>query len=96
MLADLLVATALALIFLLLGWLWGRATSSGKPLSRFKKELLTFAFVFVLGMGYIMALVSDLRWKRALLFPAIACWAASVAGVVWYRHRPRRSNSSPG
>ncbi|MGH9538883.1 MAG: hypothetical protein ACRD3H_13225 [Terriglobales bacterium] len=59
MLSDFLVATALALIFLLLSWAWGRATSGGKPLNRFKRRLLTFAFIFVLGMVYIMVLVSD-------------------------------------
>lgn len=87
MVSDLLVATALALLFLLLSWSWGRATSAGKPLNRFKRTLLTYSFIFVLGMSYMMAFAADLRWPKILLFSSIGCWGAALAGVAWYRHR---------
>ena len=93
MLGDLLVATVLALIFLLLSWSLGRATSGGRPLNRFKRTLLTFSFIFMLGMAYIMVLVSDLNWNRGLLFPIIACWAVVIAGAAWYRYRREKSDS---
>jgi len=90
LLSDFLVATVLALIFLLLSWSWGRATSGGKPLNRFKRRLLTFGFIFLLGMAYIMVLASDLSWNRTLLFPVIACWGAVVSGVAWYCFRRQK------
>jgi hypothetical protein len=94
LLDDLFVATVFAVIFLVLSWWWGRVTSGGKPLNQFKKRLLAFSFIFVLGMAYLMVLVSDLNWNRALLFPVIACWAVSVAGVAWYRYWKQKSGSS--
>lgn len=89
MVSDLLVATALALLFLALSWSWGRATGAGKPLNRFKRTLLAYSFVFVLGMSYMMAFGAELRWPKILLFSAIACWGAALAGVAWLRHRTR-------
>jgi uncharacterized membrane protein len=91
--SDLVVATVLALILLFLSWLSGRATGRGKPLNRFKRRLLTFSFIFVLGMGYMMALVSDLKWSRTLLFPAIVCWGLVVAAVAWYCSRREKPES---
>lgn len=93
MLSDVLVVSALALIFLLLAWLWGRATSAGKPLNPFKRRLLFYGFVFVLGMGYIMTFVGDLKWPRTLLFPAIACWGVVLGLVAWVRNRKQKCNA---
>ena len=93
MLSDVLVATGLALIFLLLAWLWGRATSAGKPLNRFKRSLLLYGFFFVLGMGYIMTFVADLKWPQSLLFPAIACWGVVLGLVAWVSYRRQKRNS---
>jgi hypothetical protein len=95
LLTDFLVVTGVALIFLLLTWLWGRTTSAGKPLNPFKRRVLVYGFIFVLGMGYIMALVADLKWPRGLLFPAIACWGAALGVVAWYRYQ-RQSRDSCG
>jgi hypothetical protein len=92
-LSDVLVATCLALIFLLLAWLWGRATSAGKPLNPFKRRLLFYGFAFVLGMGYIMTFSADLRWPRTWLFPAIACWGVVLGFVAWIRYRRQKRNS---
>ena len=95
MLSDVLVATGLALIFLLLAWLWGRATSAGKRLNPFKRRLLFYGFVFVLGMGYIMTFVADLRWPRTWLFPAIACWGVVLGFVVVISPLTRPADSHP-
>jgi hypothetical protein len=92
-LSDVLVATSLALIFLLLAWLWGRATSAGKPLNPFKRRLLFYGFAFVLGMGYIMTFFADLRWPRTLLFPALACWGVLLGSVAWIRYRRQKRSS---
>ena len=93
MLSDVLVVTGLALIFLLLAWLWGRATSAGKPLDTFKRRFLFYGFVFVLGTGYIMTFVGDLKWPRLSLFPAIACWGVVLVLVAWVRYRKQKRNS---
>ena len=93
LLTDFFVATGLAMIFLLLTWLWGRATSAGKPLNQFKSRLLVFSLLFALGMGYIMALFANVRWPRALLFPSIACWGALLGLVAWSRYRRQKRDS---
>lgn len=87
MVSDFLVGTGLALIFLFLSWLWGRATGAGKPLNLFKRRLLFYGFFFALGIVYIMVLVADLRWPRTLLFPAIACWGAILGFLAWFNYR---------
>jgi len=92
-LSDVLVVTGLALIFLLLAWLWGRATSAGKHLNTFKRRFLFYGFVFVLGMAYIMTFVGDLKWPRISLFPAIACWGVVLVLVAWVRYRKQKRNS---
>jgi hypothetical protein len=80
---DFLVITGLALIFLLLSWLYGRLVSGGQPLNTFKRGILAYGFVFVLGMGYIMLLVADLHWAKELLLPLIGIWGAGgLIGVV--------------
>ena len=87
MFQDFLVMTGLSLIFLLLGWSWGRATGGGQPLNRFKRRLLSFSFLFVVGMSYIMFLTAYLAWPRKLLFPLIGCWGVVLACIAWYRFR---------
>ena len=93
MLTDFFVATGLALIFLLLSWSWGRATSAGKQLNPFKKTLLVYSFLFALEMGYIMALFANVKWPRALLFPSIACWGGLLGLVAWSRKWRRKRGS---
>src|SRR5271169_5709845 len=83
--ADFLVTTTLAIGFLVIAWLYGRVVSGGGPLNQFKKKLLLYAFIFALGMVYLMMLVFDLQWPRGLLFPLIGLWAAIVGGIAWWR-----------
>ena len=91
---DFLVITGLALIFLLLSWLYGRMLSAGGPLNRLKRRVLVYGFAFVLGMGYLMVLVADLHWPKELLFPLISLWGAIVGLVAWWRHRRGKRNIS--
>jgi hypothetical protein len=92
LLSDFLVATGLALIFLLCS-LWGRTASAGNPFNTFKKGSLIYGFTFVLRMGNIMVLVADLKSPRTLLFPAIGCWGVVLGFAAWLRHKRQTRDS---
>ncbi len=68
---DFLVATGVALIFLAVSWAFGRVVGGGGQLNAFKRRLLLYGFVFVLGEAYVMMFASNLHWPKELLFPAI-------------------------
>jgi len=91
---DFLVITGLALIFLLLSWPYGRVLSAGRPLNVFKKRVLAYGFLFVLGMGYVMALVADMHWPKELLFPLIGFWGVAVGLVAWWRYRREKARDA--
>lgn len=93
---DFLVITGLALIFLLLSWLWGRVISGGRPLNVFKTRLLCYGFAFVLGIGYLMVLVADLHWPKGLLFPMIGIWGGVLGLAAWWRYRRGKRSSGLG
>lgn len=95
-LRDFSVATGLALLFLLLTWVYGRVLSAGRPLNAFKRRLLLHAFVFALGMMYLMLAVSDLGVSKELLFPLIGVWAGLVGLLAWWRHRRDRRDAFGG
>ncbi len=84
---DFLVVTGVALGFLLVSWVYGRVLSAGRPLNAFKRIILVYGFMFVLGTGYLMLIVADLHWPKELLFPMIGVWGAVVALVAWWRYR---------
>lgn len=86
---DFLVITGLALLFLLISWAYGRVLSAGKPLNTVKKQILVWAFIFVLGLGYIMVAVADLDLRHDLLFELIGIWIVTVGLVGWWRFRYR-------
>lgn len=90
LLEDFSVATSVALIFLLLTWLSGRALSGGGTLNSFKRGALIYGFVFVLGMGYVMLLVADMHWPKVVLFPAIGGWGCIVMLVARWRYRRQK------
>lgn len=96
LLVDLAVATGLALIFLLMTWLYGRVLSGGRPLNAFKKRVLGYTFMFALGMVYLMAFVSGLHWPKELLFPAIGGWGCVVGFLAWWRYRREKRNAERG
>jgi len=92
---DFLVITAFALIFLFLSWLYGCMVSAGRPLNTFKRRVLTYGFAFVLGMGYLMALVANLQWPKDLLLPMISVWGALVGLLAWWGYRRAKRNGPP-
>ena len=86
---DFLVATGLLLIFVLLSWSYALVLSGVRPLSVFKRRLLTLTTLFAAGMVYSMLIISDLNWPKALIFPVIGLWAAAVVFIAWWRYRKR-------
>jgi hypothetical protein len=93
--ADFLVATGLALIFLALSWVYGRVLSGGRRLNSFKRKLLLFGFVFVLGEAYIMMFASNLPLVTNLLFPLIGIWGLVVGLLAWWRLRRNSDGTFP-
>jgi hypothetical protein len=93
-LTDLGVSTGVSLIFLAISWSFTRAVNSGRPFSPLQKRMLLYSFVFVLGMSYLMLLVSDMRWPTNLIFPMIGAWGGLVALAAWWRYR--RARTEPG
>jgi DMSO/TMAO reductase YedYZ heme-binding membrane subunit len=89
---DFFVATALILIFVLLSWVYGRGLSGGRTLNPFKRRLLIYASIFAAGMIYLMLVVSDLHWRKELVFPLIGLWAIVVGLVAWFRYRRERAH----
>jgi hypothetical protein len=90
-LLNYLIASAFALIFLLLYWIRGRKTSGWLPLNSFKTRLLVYGVVFVLGEAYLMVVFADLKWPRPLLFLAIASWGVLLSPGPWNRQYTRES-----
>jgi hypothetical protein len=88
-LSELIVVTGLGLIFLFLSWLWNRRTSGGS----LKKRLLVTGVLFVIGEVYLMVLIADLKWPRAVLFLAIASWGVLLGSAPWYRRPQPKSDS---
>ena len=91
---DFVVATGLALIFLALSWAFGRAVTGGRRLNAFKRKLLLYVFIFVLGEAYIMMFASDLRWPEEVLLPMISVWGVLVGLLAWWRYRRAKRNRS--
>lgn len=90
---DFVVVTGLALLFLLVSWVYGRVLSKGGPLNAIKRGILLYAFVFALGMMYLMLLVSDLHWRMEWLFPLIAFWGVLLGLLAWRYHRGKHRRS---
>jgi hypothetical protein len=49
---------------------------------RFIARLLVYTFALVLGEIYLMLLIADGRWPRALRFVAIVSWGVLLGSVV--------------
>jgi hypothetical protein len=88
-LPDLVVATGLALLFLVLSWVYGRALSSGGALNNVKRRILAYGFVFVLGGVCMLMLLPDLKWPSELIFTTVGAWGALVGFIAWWRRRLR-------
>lgn len=79
----------LALVFLLLGWPYARVVAAGRPLSKVQRVALRYGFAYVLGMGYLMAIVSTLGWKGHWAIVLTVIWALVLALLAWRRHRSK-------
>ncbi len=51
------------------------------------KTTLVYGFFFILGMAYIMMLISWTDWPPRLVFPFILGWAALVAYLARCHYR---------
>ncbi len=55
-----------------------RSINVGRPLGPIQRKMLLYGFVFVLGTGGVMLLVTDLHRPKQLLFPLIGIWGVLV------------------
>jgi hypothetical protein len=92
-LTDIAVVVGITVILLALSWSYMRSINVGQPLRPVQRKMLFYGFSFVLGMGCVMLLVSDLHWPKQLMFPLIGIWGALVAGTAWWRHRRSQSQA---
>jgi hypothetical protein len=88
-LQDFLVATGIALVFIVLGWAEVRGIFLGRTLPSHIRKTIAYGFLFVLGMGYIMMTVSWLDWSPRWIFVLVPCWGVLLASVAWWRYRLR-------
>jgi hypothetical protein len=56
-------------------------------------RLFIYGVLFMLGEGYLTVLIAGLKWPRAALFVAIACWGALLLAGEWYRHQRRKGEA---
>lgn len=92
-LTDIGVVVGITVIFLALSWSYMRSINVGQPLRPIQRTMLFYGFSFVLGMGCVMLLVSDLHWPRQLMFPLIGILGALVAATAWWRYRRSQSQA---
>jgi hypothetical protein len=81
--SDVLVISAVSLIFLGLSWSSARSINLGKPLSDLQRKMLFWSFLFIWGSGCIMAISTALNYSDALMFSIIAGWAILLAGLAF-------------
>jgi uncharacterized membrane protein YoaK (UPF0700 family) len=91
-LAGILVIPIIALVFLLLGWSYGRSITRGQPLTATMRKILLYGFIFVLGTGY-SAVLDAMFGSRTpwVVFPAV--WAVLLSVDAWLRSRKKDTAS---
>jgi hypothetical protein len=89
---GILAVPIIALVCLLLGWLYGRAMTRGQPLTPNIRKMLLYMFVFVLGTGY-SALIDAMFGSRTpwVVFPIV--WVILLGGIAWVRSRSLAGSS---
>lgn len=83
----------LGLVFLLLGWPFARLMRGGRALNGVQRKMLLYGFLFVLGMGYSMALGALLHWQGSSSIALTLAWVMILAFAAWTRSR-RKNNVS--
>ncbi len=74
MIANLVIAGGLAVLFLVLAGRRWRAAAGKGWLHSLALKLLLFAVAFVVGEIYLIVLFADLKWPRLLAFVAVTGW----------------------
>jgi uncharacterized membrane protein len=92
MLANLLGAPIIALIFLGLSWGWAKSIRRGRPLTPLMKLMLAYSSLVVLGTIYAMAYgdplgpIFHVSPNRAWI-PESITWAFALGGIAWWHHK---------
>ena len=90
-LTDFAMATGVGLTFLLLSWATSRTIFLGRPLPLHMKIGLRYTFLFILGMAYIMMVVSWLSGPPGVMFLFLGIWGGLVAYLAWRSYRRART-----
>jgi hypothetical protein len=96
---NLAVSVVLAVAFVLLAWFRSDRTNRGPARRSVGGRLLLtrgYGIVFVAGEVYLIALITDLRLPRVLLFLAEVSWGVLLGSGVWYRHLRQTGALEPG
>jgi hypothetical protein len=85
----------MALVFLVLGWPYARMVGGGRQLNPIQRKMLSYGFIFVLGMGYSMATASALEWQGSSALILTAVWGIVVGFIAWWRtQRQKKQNAN--
>lgn len=96
--SNIAISVTLALAFLILAWFRSDRTNRGdvrRSPGRRTLLALGYGIVFVAGEVYLIALITDLRLPRVLLFLAEASWGILLGSGLWYRHLRQTRTSEP-
>jgi hypothetical protein len=77
----------IAAVFVGLGYAYGRGVNRGRPLPSTHRKMLLFGTLFVLGMGYLMAIVSTLQWPGTWAIFLSIVWGIILACIAYARSR---------
>jgi hypothetical protein len=92
---DILLPAIVALAFFFLSWSWGRSIRRGQPMTPSMRKGLAYAFFFVLGMGYSMAVVALLHWPRYLWIVLTVSWTFLLLMIRLLRSRRGSGQQTP-
>jgi hypothetical protein len=80
----------LTLILLCVIYLWSRGVRRGKPLLPVQKNMILYAVLFSLGLGYAIVFKDQIaalvRWQSAWV-AVVILWGIALALVALHRHR---------
>jgi len=96
LLGDILVPLVGASIFQFLSWSYMRSVHRGQPLTPVMKGMLRYGFFGALGMGYIFAAGSLLRWPIHGWYALTLLWFAFLGGIAYWRYRNRTRTLATG
>lgn len=95
---SLIIAVLLAAAFLLWSWFAGlkHGQAGAKTVKTKCALLILYGAAFILGEWYLIVLIADLKWPRAVAFLAMSCWGVLLAsGSRWRQLRRSRNSGTP-